>query len=67
MTHLIEILTAVVLCGTILGATVKAIAKLTLIADSVDRLSESMANVTGQIGDHEKRLDRIERNEDSRH
>ena len=67
MTHLIELLTAIVLCGTILGGCVRGVSKLTRIADSVDRLGESMQHVVGQIGDHEKRLDRLERTSDADH
>ena len=60
MTHLIEILTAIVLCGSIIGGGIQAIAKLTKIADSVERLSASMEHVVLQIGDHETRLTRVE-------
>jgi hypothetical protein len=60
MTHLIEILTAIVLSGTIIGGEIKAISKLTKIADSVERLSASMEHVVVQIGDHETRLTRVE-------
>ena len=60
MTHLIEILTAIVLSGSIIGGGIQAIAKLTKIADSVERLSASMEHVVLQIGDHETRLTRVE-------
>ena len=60
LTSLVEVLTAIVLGGSIIAGGFKAIAKLTRIADSVDRLSESMEHVVMQIGDHEKRIDRLE-------
>lgn len=60
MNHLIEILTALVLSGSIIGGGIQAIAKLTKIADSVERLSASMEHVVLQIGDHETRMTRIE-------
>ena len=61
LTHLIEILTAIVLGGSVIGGGFRAIAKLTRIADSVERLSASREHVVGQIGDHETRIDRLER------
>lgn len=60
MTHLVDILTAIVLGASIIGGGIKAVGKLTRIADSVDRLSESMENIVTQIGEHEKRLERLE-------
>ncbi len=60
MTHLIEILTALVLGGSILAGIVRTVAMLTRIADSVERLSTSVEHVVGQIGDHETRLTRVE-------
>ena len=60
LTHLIEILTAIVLSISIIGGGIQAIAKLTKIADSVERLSASMEHVVLQIGDHETRLTRVE-------
>lgn len=60
MTHLIDILTALVLCISIIGGGIRAISKLTRIADSVERLSQSMEHVVVQVGDQETRLTRIE-------
>ena len=64
LTSLVEVLTAVVLGGSVIAGGFKAIAKLTRIADSVDRLSGSMEHVVMQIGDHETRIDRLERQPD---
>jgi hypothetical protein len=60
ISHLIEILTALVLSGSVIGGGIKAISKLTRIADSVERLSRSMEHVVTQIGEHETRLTRME-------
>ncbi len=60
LTHLIEILTAIVLGGSILAGLVRTVAMLTRIADSVERLSSSMERVVASIGDHETRLTRLE-------
>jgi type II secretory pathway component PulJ len=60
MNHLIEVLTAVVLGASILGGLARAVSKLTRIADSVERLSTSVERVVEQIGDHEKRIAKLE-------
>ena len=64
LTTVVELLTALVLGFSMIGGGIKAISKLTRIADSVDRLSRSMEHVVGQIGDHEKRIDRLEHHDD---
>jgi hypothetical protein len=56
----IGVLTAIVLSISIIGGGVRAISKLTRIADAVERLTGSMEHVISQIGDHEKRIDRLE-------
>jgi len=61
MTHLIEILTALALGGSVVGGGFKAMAKLTRLVDAVERLSASMEHVSEQIGAHEQRLIRLER------
>lgn len=61
MTHLVEILTALVLGGGVLGSGFRAISRLTRLVDAVEGLGESMKMVARQIGDHEKRIDRLER------
>ena len=60
LTSTVEILTAIVLGGSVIGGGFKAMARLTRIADGVERLSESMEHVVQQIGDHEMRLTRVE-------
>lgn len=60
LSHIIDVLTALVLGGSILGGGIKAVNKLTRIADAVDRLSESMEHVVTQLGDHERRIDGAE-------
>jgi len=60
MTHLIEILTAVFLGGSIIAGGFKAMSKLTRLVDAVEHLSASMENVAGQIGDHEQRIGKLE-------
>ena len=60
MTHLIEILTAIVLGGSIIAGGFKAMAKLTRLVDAVEGLNESMGTVVGQIGDHERRIGKLE-------
>lgn len=61
LTHFIDILTALTLGVAIIAGGIRAVSKLTRIADSVDRLSESMEHVVTQIGDHEARIDRLEK------
>ena len=60
MTHLIEILTALVLSGSIIGAGIKAMAKLTRLVDAVERLSSSAENFGRQLAEQERRIDRLE-------
>jgi len=60
VTHLIEILTAIVLGGSIIAGGFKAMAKLTRLVDAVEGLNESMGTVVGQIGDHERRIGKLE-------
>jgi len=60
MTHLVDILTALVLGLSLIGGGIRVVSKLTRIADGVDRLSVSMEHVVTQIGDHETRMTRIE-------
>ena len=58
--HLVEVLTALALGGSVVGGGVRALAKLTRLVDAVERLSASMEHVVSQIGEHEKRLAVIE-------
>ena len=60
MAHLIEILTALFLGGSVVGGGFRAMAKLTRLVDAIEHLSASMEHVVGQIGDHENRLTRLE-------
>ncbi len=66
MTHLIEILTVIALGGSVLAGLVRTVAMLTRIADSVERLSTSVEKIGGEIGDHERRLARLESEPKSR-
>jgi hypothetical protein len=61
MAHLIEVLTSLVLGGSVITGGFKAIAKLTRLVDAVEQLSESMKTVAGQVGDHEKRISVLEK------
>jgi len=60
VTHLIEVLTALVLGGTVVAGGFRAMAKLTRLVDAIEHLSASMETVVGQIGEHETRLTRLE-------
>ena len=60
MNSVVGVLTAIVMGASILAGFGRGISKLTRIADSVDRLSESVERVVDQIGDHEKRITRLE-------
>lgn len=60
MTHLIDILTAIVLCVSIVGGGIRAVSKLTRIADSVDRLSASMEAIGEQIVHLNDRITKLE-------
>lgn len=57
---IVDILTAVVLAGSIVGGGFRAMSKLTRLVDAVERLSSSMETVVGQIGDHERRITGLE-------
>jgi len=61
MTHLIEILTALALGGSIVGGGFRAMTKLTRLVDAIEHLSASMEQVVRTIGKHEKRIGRLER------
>ena len=60
MTHLIDILTAVVLCISIVGGGIRAVGKLTRIADSVDRLSASMEQIGETVSHLNERITKLE-------
>jgi len=60
MTNLPDTLAVVTLGSAIFGAGWKAVAKLTRIADAVDRLSQSMEHVVSRVGEHENRITRLE-------
>lgn len=60
MAHAIDILTIITFGLALIGGGIRAVSKLTRIADSVDRLSRAVEGVTGQLADHEKRIDVLE-------
>ena len=60
MKNLVDSLTALVLGVGLLGGGWRGIAKLTRIADSVERLSGALEHVVSQTGDHEKRITHLE-------
>lgn len=60
MAHVIDILTIITFGLALAGGGVRAVSKLTRIADSVDRLSRAIEGVTGQLADHEQRLGTLE-------
>jgi len=60
MSHAIDILTIVTFGIALIGGGVRAVSKLTRIADSVDRLSRAVEGVTGQLADHEQRIGVLE-------
>jgi hypothetical protein len=60
MAHVIDILTIITFGLALVGGGVRAVSKLTRIADSVDRLSRSVEGVTGQLADHEQRIGALE-------
>lgn len=60
MTHVIDILTIVTFGSALLGGGVRAVSKLTRIADSVDRLSHSVEGMVGKLADLEARIGALE-------
>lgn len=71
MSHVVDVLTALTLGGAIIGGGIKAVQRFTRAADSVEHRLETIANrlaelatsmehVVTTIGDHEKRIDRLE-------
>ena len=64
MNSAVGVLTVIATGMAIIGGGIRAISRLTRIADSVERLSASMQQVVGQIGDQEKRITRLEDHED---
>lgn len=60
MAHVIDILTIITFGLALVGGGVRAVSKLTRIADSVDRLSRAVEGVTSQLADHEHRLGALE-------
>lgn len=60
MTHVVDIITIITFGLALVGGGVRAVSKLTRIADSVDRLSRAVEGVTGQLADHEARLGVLE-------
>lgn len=60
MNIVIEILTGIVLAGSIIGGGAKGLTKMTRLVDAVERVSNAMEETAGQIGDHEARLRALE-------
>jgi hypothetical protein len=52
VTHAIDILTIITFGIALIGGGIRAVSKLTRIADSVDRLSRAVEGVTEQLAAH---------------